>query len=292
MQLARAFGLNWQSDFALEHFTPLTALSGPADVTVRRVDRLAERLLLKTINRGAVCADGFRFTWDDQAAIDVYGADRVEALPLPGWTGALPWAFYSTVAALLLAGRGAVPFHASGIAVDGRAVLLCGPSGAGKSTLAAGLVAAGAGFIADDLCVIEPGPAPPAMLPGRPAVRLFAPVAKLIGIADTAPVANDPRRKVVASFAARQPPEPLPLGLIVLLQHDAPPEPLALRFAALRRQLFRPRWLAQLPGHTERQRALRSIAATTPLIALPPLGPVDPATFTARCTEALAAIKM
>jgi energy-coupling factor transporter ATP-binding protein EcfA2 len=170
-------------------------------------------------------------------------------------------------------------------------VLLCGPSGAGKSTLAAGLVQHGAQFIADDLCVLDPHGSPPALLPGRPAVRLFAEVAALIGITDAAPVPGDPRGKVIASFAATQPQTALPLGLIVLLQPEPPPEPLALRFAALRRQLFRPRWLAQLPGHAERQRAIRTLATHTPLIALPLLGLVDPATFAKRCAEMLAAIE-
>lgn len=41
--------------------------------------------------------------------------------------------------------------HASAVVLDGRAIILAGNSGSGKSTLTAGLVAAGASLIADDL---------------------------------------------------------------------------------------------------------------------------------------------
>jgi hypothetical protein len=287
---ATAFGLSWQSDFLLDHFAPQPDAPCPADVTVRQVAALQDRTILRTINRGALCTDGFRFTWDDQAAIDVYGGDRVEVLPLSGWQGTLPWAFYSTVAALLLAGRGQVPFHACGVAIGGSAVLICGPSGAGKSTLAAGLVQHGAGFIADDLCAIDPADGTPRMLPGRPAVRLFAEVATRIGAADPSPIPGDPRGKVIAALGASQRAAALPLGLIVLLQDEPVPGPLALRFATLSRQLFRPKWLTRMPGHAEREYTVRAIVTAIPMIVLPPLGPIDAATFGPRCQVALQAI--
>jgi HPr kinase/phosphorylase len=40
--------------------------------------------------------------------------------------------------------------HASAVALSGRALLITGPSGSGKSTLALGLLALGAGLVADD----------------------------------------------------------------------------------------------------------------------------------------------
>lgn len=237
--------------------------------------------MLRPINRGAVCTDGFRFSWEDQAAIDVYGTDRVEVMPLPGWRGALPLPFYSTVAALLLAGRGAVPFHACTVAIDGCAVLLCGPTGAGKSTLTAGLAGQGARLVSDDLSVFDP--ARLTMLPGRPKVRLFKAVADLIGISGATAVRDDPRNKVVAAFDTVLADNPLPLAAVLLLQDDGLPEPLALRFALLRRQLFRPKWLNALPGHVERQSAIREIARSVPMIAVPPLGRIDSADFDSKC---------
>jgi hypothetical protein len=285
---ASAFGLVWQSDFALEHFAA-DGTTAPANVSVSRVAALAQRTIVRTIHRGALCTDGFRFTWDDQAAIDVYGGDRVEVAPLAGWTGTLPWAFYSTIAALLLAWRGQVPFHACGVAVDGRAVLICGPSGAGKSTLAAGLLDYDAALISDDLSIIDPHDL--SLVPGRPTVRLFRAVAEILRPPATTPVSNDPRGKLVASFDSQRARSALPLGAIMVLGVEPVPEPLALRFALLRRQLFRPQWLAALPGHVERQQALREMVTQVPLITRPPLGRIDPATFSSRCTADVTAIR-
>ncbi len=286
MHFASAFGLVWQSDFELEHFFALSAEAPVADVTVRRVAALAERVIVGTINRGAVCRDGFRFTWEDQAAIDVYGIDRVEVAPLSGWRGSLPLAFYSTVAALVLALRGDVPFHASGIVVDGKAVLICGESGAGKSTLSAGLVQQGAGFMADDLCAVRLIGDRAQMLPGRPRVRLFAEVAALIGAQDVTPVPDDLRGKVTVGFG-NPPLCEAPLGLIVMVGNSPLPEPLVMRFVALRRHLFRPRWLSRLPLHAERQKAVRALVTQVPMIALPPLGRVDPENFADKCRATL-----
>ncbi|MGH2931204.1 MAG: HPr kinase/phosphorylase, partial [Solirubrobacteraceae bacterium] len=45
--------------------------------------------------------------------------------------------------------------HATCVACDGRAVLLCGPSGSGKSDLALRLIDGGAHLVADDQVVLR-----------------------------------------------------------------------------------------------------------------------------------------
>ena len=67
---------------------------------------------------------------------------------------------------------GSASIHATAVAVDGRALLICGASGAGKSGLAAEMLALGAGLVADDLCLLRPvGPGlEVARPPGRPAL--------------------------------------------------------------------------------------------------------------------------
>ena len=45
--------------------------------------------------------------------------------------------------------------HATSVAIDGRAVLLCGPSGVGKSDLALRLIDRGATLVSDDYTLVQ-----------------------------------------------------------------------------------------------------------------------------------------
>jgi hypothetical protein len=57
--------------------------------------------------------------------------------------------------ALLLRQQGWLPLHASGVVIDGRAILFLGPSGAGKSSTAAALRARGHTVITDDVAIVR-----------------------------------------------------------------------------------------------------------------------------------------
>jgi hypothetical protein len=67
------------------------------------------------------------------------------------------WASIIAAQALPLAAtiRGLEVFHASGVVLNGRALLFAGPAGAGKSSLAAALVRAGAQLLSDDAVALE-----------------------------------------------------------------------------------------------------------------------------------------
>jgi hypothetical protein len=67
------------------------------------------------------------------------------------------WASIIAAQALPLAAtiRGLEVFHASGVVVGDRALLIAGPRGAGKSSLAAALVRAGAQLLSDDAVALE-----------------------------------------------------------------------------------------------------------------------------------------
>lgn len=57
----------------------------------------------------------------------------------------------------VVAGRvGGLLLHASGVALDGRALIACGPSGAGKTTFARLAVEAGCTLLSDELLVLLP----------------------------------------------------------------------------------------------------------------------------------------
>ena len=278
---ASAFGLTWHSDIALDGFDPSPATTDTTlPVCVRHVAALADRGAGRALNRGLLYPDGIRFGWDDEVVFDMIDGDRIDYLPGPAWRGALPPAFYSTIAALTIAWRGAIPFHACTVAIDGCAVLIAGRSGAGKSSLTAGLLGIGARLVADDLSVIRvaSGHANPRIevLRGRPTMRQHPEIAARIDADLRVAVHGDPRGKWLVRPRARAADEALPLAGLVMLTG----QPLVLdaraKLAALTAHLFRPRWLAALPDQASRGRALLTIAAAIPMTSFPAIATFDP----------------
>lgn len=104
----------------------------------------------------------------------------------------------------LLVATGSTVLHASGVVIDGRAVLFAGPSGAGKSTLAARCAALGCLVLADDATVIERVGEQWNAQPSYPGLRLWRDSIDLVGTAGEAiPLATgSPKSRVgVANMA-------------------------------------------------------------------------------------------
>lgn len=270
LHLSTAFGLRWGSDLPLDHFAPLDATSATApDIRVSRVAALADRAALAAVRRGHVYADGTRFPWEREAVFDGWNGNRVDYLPGPGWKGALPHAFYGTVAAHILAWRGMIPLHACAVEIGGRAVLVAGTGGAGKSSLMAGLLARGAALVSDDLTALAIRDGVAQVLPGRTTIRLGDAVAAWTQGEQCAPPSPATRGKHVIRPAARTQADRLPLAALLVLGETPGVLPPAMRARAFATHLFRPAWLAALPGRRERQQALLTLAAQVPVIGFP-----------------------
>jgi hypothetical protein len=124
--------------------------------------------------------------------------------------------------------QGLEVFHASAVAVDGRAVAFLGASGAGKTSIAIALCRLGASFLTDDVLAIE-----------RDGERLLAhPGAPLAGIAseeverlrsrqslDHGTVLSSDSREAMVRVAPQR--DAVPLNAIFVLDRrsEAPPEP-------------------------------------------------------------------
>jgi hypothetical protein len=104
----------------------------------------------------------------DPAAGTVTGLRRNSSID--GWEHRL----LATALPLMLAERGDLVLHASGVAAsDGRGVLFCGPPGRGKSTIAAALAERGHRVIGEDGVALTFGSEdPPVAWPGPAGVRL------------------------------------------------------------------------------------------------------------------------
>ncbi len=281
---ARSFGLLWQSDIKIEHFADAFGSDSNADIIVSETNHLIERQPIHSINRGIIYADGFRFTWNDIATFDMFDGNRVEYCPGANWTGDLPWPFYSTVTALLLAWRGCIPFHGSAISVDGQSVLICGESGAGKSSLTAALISQGAQFISDDLSVVVPDKAQSCfnLVPGRPGIRLFPAVGQWFFSNDVHPLHDDPRDKVIAVPQSYIDGNAVPLRHVVFLSSSENALSEIDRFIRLRKQLFRPNWLDKLPGIAAIRVAVRDISVSAHVSIEPVIGETNQAGLRAR----------
>lgn len=269
LHLSTAFGLRWESDVPLDHFALADAAGAGPDVRVTRVAALAERASIAAVRRGHVYADGTRFPWEREAAFDSWNGNRVDYLPGPDWKGALPYAFYGTVAAHILAWRGLIPLHACAVEIDGRAVLIAGTAGAGKSSLMAGLLARGAALLSDDLTAIEIVGGIAAALPGRTTIRLGDAVAAWTPGERFAEPSAETRGKHVIRPTVRTDAPRLPIAALLALDEAPGTLPPAARARAFALHLFRPAWLAALPGHRERQQALLALAAQVPVIGFP-----------------------
>lgn len=289
---ARGFGLTWAADVPLTYFDEAPPKAA-CDVAVRRVETLPQRGPSRPAIQGEIFDDGFRLNWDRAAIFDVHGAARVDYLVQAGWAGKLPNSLYSTIAALLLAGRGILPLHATALELDGRAFLLSGPSGAGKSTLAAELLSVGMRLVGDDLSAAEPpGKSGERFMVrrGRPAMRLHPSTANAIEGECRADEQDDPRGKVLVRPAQRTRAESLPLEAIIVLEEGRAPGA-AEAAALLPGLLFRPRWFAAMPGHPERLALLLELARAVPVYRLPPVRGFEAAQRHQRIADVLNLLK-
>ena len=183
---SRAFGLDLEAEFALEGLPQRDDHAAGAEPT--RLELSDPEELRASIEPGAATlvesdepGEVWRLERSDRLGYvlttDRYGtfaiaADgrRIRCAPpdAPGWQHclrgqALPFA------ALL---RGFETFHASAVALDGRALAFAGRSTAGKTSVAVNLMLRGAELVTDDVVALELGEGAPLAHPGASVVSL------------------------------------------------------------------------------------------------------------------------
>jgi len=152
-------------------------------------------------------------------------ADRVDGW----WQAPLTHADAATyllgpVLAFAMRLRGLVPLHASGVAIDGRAVLFAGDPGAGKSTTVAAFAALGFPVLSDDVVPVWSTDAGPVAWPGYPRVSLWADAAEaLFGDGTPLPAYSETYDKRYLDLDGVRLPfqrTPLPVGAVLVLDGD------------------------------------------------------------------------
>jgi hypothetical protein len=135
------------------------------------------------------------------------------------------WAAIVVAQALPLAAtlRGLEVLHASGVVLDGRAVLITGAAGAGKSSLAAALLRAGGLLLSDDAVAVRLGDdGTPIAHAGSLALQLRAAEDQRLAAPERAALGR-PAGEVEGKrrYVSASPPPPAPLGGLFLLERSA-----------------------------------------------------------------------
>jgi hypothetical protein len=145
------------------------------------------------------------------------------------------WANILAFQALPLAAtiRGLEVMHASGVVLDGRAVLVAGPPGAGKSSLAAALVRAGGQLLSDDAVALEMRDSMLIAHAGSVVIQLRSAEEQRLS-ADERACLGHPESTIEGKqrYIRDNAPEPAPLGGLFLLQRS-PEEPAVEQLAAV-----------------------------------------------------------
>jgi hypothetical protein len=133
---------------------------------------------------------GYLLQYSEGAAylVDRLGT-RVEASWADHFTDADAATYFrGPVLAFVLRLRGAVPLHASAVAIDNRGVLFVGEAGAGKSTTAAAFATLGYPVLSDDIVRIDDRGGQAVAHPGHPRVNVWPDsVEMLFGARDALP---------------------------------------------------------------------------------------------------------
>jgi hypothetical protein len=137
---------------------------------------------------------------------------------------------FGVPATLVAMDQGDVCLHASGVEIDGRAVLFAGPSRHGKTTLAAAFAAAGHRLLTEDMTRCTPG-ALVAAYPGPAVVRMRPDVAGGVRPAGAFDLVEERERVfMVLDGPQRGTGDPVPVAAILLLREE--PGPARLESAA------------------------------------------------------------
>jgi len=119
-----------------------------------------------------------------------------------------------------------LPLHASGVQLPQGAAIFSGPARAGKSSLAAGLAQRGHALLAEDVCMVTPGPAQPLVFASTSLVKLTRRSEKQLRPGE--PWAQI-RHKRFFSMPERGDAQPASLDAIYFLEHNGPKEAPCIR---------------------------------------------------------------
>ena len=130
--------------------------------------------------------------------------------------GELTLGFTSVLTGTCLNLQGQVAIHANAVSLEGLGLAFAGYSGRGKSTLSAYCASRGAGFITDDVLVVDQNGL---VAPGNPRIKLYPETGATLGLE----ASEETDYKIFyepAQLGAKLHEQPVPLGIIYLLDES------------------------------------------------------------------------
>jgi hypothetical protein len=130
--------------------------------------------------------------------------------------GELTLGFTSVLTGIYLNLQGQVAIHANAVSLKELAIAFVGYSGKGKSTLSAYCASRGAGFITDDVFVIDKNAL---VIPGNPRIKLYPHTGENLGL-DVSEKTDYKIFYEAGQLGAKLHQQPVPLGIIYLLDES------------------------------------------------------------------------
>jgi hypothetical protein len=195
-------------------------------VTLESVPSLpsAEKVnCLNTISPKGCSADRYWIPWTDElgAWVDSSGSDVVivvsEETEDVEISGSLTLGLTSVIAGACLNLQNHVAIHANAVSLEELAIAFVGYSGMGKSTLSAYCASRGAGFITDDVLVVD---SKGLVQPGNPRLKLYPHTGKSLGL-DASQETDYKIYYHPEYLGAKFNDQPLPIGIIYLLAESS-----------------------------------------------------------------------
>lgn len=192
------------------------------NITLERVNNLpiADCVnCLNTVYSKGLGADQYWIPWTEElgAWVNSDGSKVAivvnEASESTEIEGLLTIGLTSVIAGACLNLQGHVAIHANAVSLDGLAIPFVGYSGMGKSTLSAYLANRGAGFITDDVLVVDSNGL---VYPGNPRLKLYPHTGQSLGL-DASEETDYKIFYEPGQLGATIHEQPVPLGIIYLL---------------------------------------------------------------------------
>lgn len=174
-----AFGLSLKSEIAIPE---LMDGDGSGDVSIRFGKADLGREAKANGSFFKANEDEIQFNIKNSGVITVRQGREIIIDPLPDADPAsVRFPIINYALASILQQRGFLVFHASAVAIDGKAAIFLGFPGSGKSTIAAAMHSCGYRVLSDEITAVQAEGDMPMVLSGLPHIRLASESAKYLG---------------------------------------------------------------------------------------------------------------